>query len=144
MNNNIFNGQQIQNAGFYPYNYHAAIASQIRPEASTFMMAPGASSAIIKGRPVSSLEEARVAQIDLDGSVFFFPDLGNKKIYTKRINADGTASLNCYSLDTVPVEEESQYVTRGELNELKVTLEDIIEKLKAASGNTATKAKINF
>ena len=38
---------------------------------------------ILKGRPVASLEEARAMSIDFDGSVFFFPDLANKKIYTK-------------------------------------------------------------
>lgn len=47
----------------------------------------------LKGRPVSSLEEARAAAIDFDGSVFFFPDLANKRIYTKQINLDGTASM---------------------------------------------------
>jgi hypothetical protein len=37
----------------------------------------------IKGRPVVSIDEARASQIDLDGSLYVFPDLGNKKIYTK-------------------------------------------------------------
>jgi len=37
----------------------------------------------IKGRPVVSIDEARTSQIDLDGSLYVFPDLGNKKIYTK-------------------------------------------------------------
>lgn len=56
----------------------------------------------LKGRPVSSLEEARAAAIDFDGSVFFFPDLANKRIYTKQINLDGTASMNMY--DTLTAE----------------------------------------
>ena len=34
----------------------------------------------LKGRPVSSIEEARVSAIDFDGSVFYFPDLANKRI----------------------------------------------------------------
>jgi hypothetical protein len=37
----------------------------------------------IKGRPVVSIDEARASQIDLDGSLYVFPDLNNKKIYTK-------------------------------------------------------------
>jgi hypothetical protein len=37
----------------------------------------------LKGRPVSSFEEARAMTIDFDGSTFFFPDLANKRIYTK-------------------------------------------------------------
>lgn len=39
-----------------------------------------------KGRPVSSKEEARAAQIDFDGSLWIFTDIGNGKIYTKQIN----------------------------------------------------------
>ena len=52
----------------------------------------------LKGRLVSSLEEARATSIDFDGSVFYFPDFANKRIYTKQINADGTATLNVYEL----------------------------------------------
>jgi hypothetical protein len=52
----------------------------------------------IKGRPVVSIDEARAAQIDLDGSLYVFPDLGNKKIYTKQINMDGTATFNVFEL----------------------------------------------
>jgi len=37
----------------------------------------------LKGRPVSGLEEVRAAAIDFDGTVSFFPDLANGKIYTK-------------------------------------------------------------
>lgn len=78
----------------------------------------------LKGRPVSSLEEARAAAIDFDGSVFFFPDLANKRIYTKQINLDGTASMNMYEYKEVPTEafNSSNFVTRQEFNE---TLNDI-------------------
>lgn len=56
----------------------------------------------LKGRPVSSFDEARVSTIDFDGSVFYFPDLANGKIYTKQINMDGTASVNVYTLTEMP------------------------------------------
>ena len=75
----------------------------------------------LKGRPVSSLEEVRAAQIDFDGSVFVFPDIANKRIYTKQINLDGTASLNMYALAEIP-KVEDQYITRIEFNQ---TLEEI-------------------
>ena len=52
----------------------------------------------LKGRPVSSLEEVRASSIDFDGSVFYFPDMANRRIYTKQINIDGTAALNVYEL----------------------------------------------
>lgn len=82
--------------------------------------------ATLKGRPVASFEEARATLIDFDGSVFFFPDITNKRIYTKQINLDGSVSLNMYELRDIPVEPVAQsnnYVTREEfekvLNEIK-------------------------
>lgn len=148
MNNNIFNQQQQQPNGYYPYSYPAAMSPMARPEATTYMMPQSAIPALIKGRPVSSLEEAKVAQVDLDGSISIFPDLGNKKIYTKRINADGTATLQTYSLDIAPVQEESIYATKDEISELKATLEEILSKLKVSNSGvvtqTGTQAKINF
>ena len=68
----------------------------------------------LKGRPVASLDEVRGTTIDFDGSVFFFPDLANKRIYTKQINMDGTASLNVYELKNMPIETSNNYVTREE------------------------------
>lgn len=80
----------------------------------------------IKGRPVTSIEEARAISIDFDGSVFYFPDLANKRIYTKQINMDGTSSLNVYEWKNDPVISSPQYVTREEfetvLKQLKETL----------------------
>lgn len=69
----------------------------------------------IKGHPVSSIDEVRATSIDFDGSIFYFPDLANKKIYTKQINLDGTSTLNIYELKNIPVEPSlTQYVTREE------------------------------
>lgn len=80
----------------------------------------------IKGRPVSSIEEARAISIDFDGSVFYFPDLANRRIYTKQINMDGTATLNVYELRNEPAISQPQYVTREEfenaLAQLKATI----------------------
>ena len=102
----------------------------------------------LKGRPVASIEEARASIIDFDGSVFYFPDLANKKIYTKQINLDGTASLFMYELKEIPVEPEitsNQYITREEF-------ETVINQLRAAAvpppaateSAPATKQQFNF
>lgn len=40
---------------------------------------------MIKGRPVSSYDEAKASMIDLDGSLFVFTDIANGCIYTKQI-----------------------------------------------------------
>lgn len=95
----------------------------------------------IKGRPVSSIEEARATSIDFDGSVFYFPDLANKRIYTKQINMDGTSTLNVYEWKNEPVVNSPQYVTREEfeatLAQLKQDMselsDDIVEMIEGAS-----------
>lgn len=86
--------------------------------------------ASIKGRAVTSIEEAKAAMIDLDGSIFVFPDVANKKIYTKQINLDGTASLNTYSLDAPvvgPVKswEDVTASMQGEIDSLKEELRNV-------------------
>ena len=78
----------------------------------------------LRGRPVSSIEEVRASTIDFDGSVFYFPDLANKRIYTKQINMDGTATLLMYELKEIPTEVPPSFVTREEF-------ESAIQQLKA-------------
>ena len=84
----------------------------------------------LKGRPVSSWDEVRAAPIDFDGSIFYFPDLANKRIYTKQINIDGTASLYVYELRESPIEKETssfvpsveKFVTREEFERVLAEL----------------------
>jgi hypothetical protein len=135
----------INQNGYYPSYYPAAAAPTIRPEVPAYMMQQVAAPAVLKGRPVASFEEARASQIDLDGSTTFFPDLGNKKIYTKRINVDGTACLQVYSLDSAPTEiPQSEYATKNEVNELKATIGELLNQLKASSTQNQTQPKINL
>lgn len=87
----------------------------------------------LKGRPVSSLEEVRAAQIDFDGSLFIFPDLAHSRIYTKQISMDGNASLNMYELTPIPTEqkmETSNFVTREEFNNVMAQLKEAFVKPK--------------
>ena len=77
-------------------------------------------SPFLKGRLVSSIEEARAQTIDFDGSVFYFPDLANHRIYTKQINLDGTSTLNMYELKEIPMQmpiENSDFITRQEFEQ---------------------------
>ena len=88
----------------------------------------------LKGRLVSSLEEARATSIDFDGTVFYFPDFANRRIYTKQINLDGTATLNVYELREMPVVNESQsslpsldnYITRDEFNKVMAQFKSML------------------
>ena len=91
----------------------------------------------LKGRPVSSIDEVRAAQIDFDGSVFLFPDMANKKIYTKQINLDGTASLYCYALqENTQTQPAPQYVTKEEFDAVVAKLSSQLEE-KSKTGAPA-------
>ena len=90
----------------------------------------------LKGRPVSSIEEARALSIDFDGSVFYFPDIANKRIYTKQINIDGTASLNVYELIPTPTEPKvGDFITRDEFN---TAIEQLKQGLAASKPQSAS------
>ena len=95
---------------------------------------------LLKGRPVSSIEEAKASMIDFDGSVFFFPDLANGRIYTKQINVDGSSLLKMYEIKEVPTNvpvgfNPKDYITREEFIEA-------IKSLKGEEAPTAPKAEL--
>lgn len=95
---------------------------------------------LIKGRPVVSIDEARAAQIDLDGSLYVFPDIGNKKIYTKQINMDGTATFNVFELapqapQSAP--EQLDYVTKSELEKILTDFRQSLVQEKPVKANVA-------
>lgn len=92
----------------------------------------------LKGRPVSSLDEVRAAQIDFDGSLYVFPDIANKCIYTKQISATGAAVLNRYSLqeDMQPV--QPSYVTKEELD---IIINDLKNEIAEAAKVTPVEVK---
>lgn len=95
--------------------------------------------ATLKGRPVSSFDEARVSIIDFDGSVFYFPDLANGKIYTKQINIDGTATTNVYTLTETPAEVQNRANNSGEYVS-KAEFEQAMNQLQNAILSLAPKA----
>ena len=91
----------------------------------------------LKGRLVASLEEARATSIDFDGSIFYFPDIANKRIYTKQINMDGTATMNVYDLREMPVEKEEssvvvpsvdKFVTKEEFERALAQINEALKK----------------
>ena len=113
------------------YNYYPQPTNQPPPyQPRAYQQAPLQPMGL-KGRLVSSFEEARASSIDFDGSVFYFPDLANRRIYTKQINIDGTASLYVYELREMPVQKDDsvlvpsveKFVTRDEF-------EQVLEQLR--------------
>ena len=140
---------------FQNYNYYPQqIPNQQVPQQQPQYQIPGylrqaPPQVTLKGRLVSSLEEARATSIDFDGSVFYFPDLANKRIYTKQINMDGTASLYVYELRELPVEEEKssfvpsveKFVTREEFERV---LAELRQKPTEPAASAPQKEKVEL
>lgn len=103
---------------------------------------------IIKGRPVSSFDEAKASMIDLDGSLFVFTDIANKCIYTKQILLDGSAELKTYVLKEQPKNVENrkhntEYVSREDFEKVVRELNRQIDCLKEGVSYDATNDKSN-
>lgn len=118
----MYQQTQTQNYGYQPYQVG-------RPTYTNNAMVFSG----LKGRPVASFEEARASIIDFDGSIFYFPDLANKCIYTKQINMDGTALINAYELKEIPIQQEQapsidfkNFVTKDELNQAITQLREAL------------------
>ena len=96
------------------------------------MQQPQQAPQYIKGRPVSSFDEAKAIAIDWDGSIFVFTDVANKKIYTKQIMLDGTAELKTYVLaEPEPAPAPTQTQTNGDAYVLRSDFESQIEHMQA-------------
>lgn len=90
----------------------------------------------LKGRPVSSYDEAKASMIDLDGSLFVFTDVTNKRIYTKQILLDGSAEFKTYVLQEQKEsnkevnEDTNSYVLKRDFEKAINILGREIEQLK--------------
>lgn len=98
----------------------------------------------LKCRPVSSKDEAKACQIDLDGSLWVFTDLGNGKIYTKQVNNDGTATFKTYVFteDQNPY-TSTEYVTKEEFNKVVQSLMAAMHPVSAQEPAPANSNEIN-
>lgn len=119
-NNNMVTGGIIpqQQPVQFPYNNNIYDNSYLQ-QSQMRMHNPNQFNQFLKCRPVSSREEAMAFQIDLDGSLWVFPNVGNGKIYTKQVNNDGTATFSTYNLtkNENPF-NSNDYVTKDELNQV--------------------------
>ncbi len=96
----------------------------------------------LKGWPVNSQEEARKAMIDLDGSLFLFPDLSTGAIYTKQINpVDFSAVFRIYhpepvqTADAVGGVDLSGYVPREEFDSLAEAVQSLRNAMEAPASS---------
>ena len=133
------------------YNYYPQPTNQPPPyQPRAYQQAP-LQPIGLKGRLVSSFEEARASSIDFDGSVFYFPDLANRRIYTKQINIDGTASLYVYELREMPVQRDDsvlvpsveKFVTRDEFEQVLEQLR-LLQKPTEPAASAPAKEKVEL
>ena len=115
-------GQQTQSPYSLPQYYQQAPAPQ--PQ----FVAPQPQQPALKGRPVSSIDEAKSSHIDFDGSLYLFPDIANKRIYTKQINENGIAIMNSYSLQEEISTLPQEYVTKEEFDKVVAQLKSLLEE----------------
>lgn len=93
-------------------------------------------SPILKGHQVSSLEEVKATSIDFDGTIFYFPDIANKRIYTKAMGMDGLVTINMYELKPLPVENNSgDFVTRSEFDQALARISELLGQKKEQSSS---------
>lgn len=137
------------------YNYYPQQQPQVRPTMPQQLpsyLQTGQMQTGLKGRLVSSLEEARATSIDFDGSVFYFPDLANKRIYTKQINMDGTATLCVYELRATPIERDDsvlvpsveKFVTREEFERVLEQFKSMLQKPTEPAVSAPAKDKVEI
>lgn len=142
MYNNLFQQSPYYQAQMPQYQRMAPVAQEV-PQIPLNYQQPA--QGYIKGRPVVSIDEAKASQIDLDGSLYVFPDMGNKKIYTKQINLDGTATFNVFELAAPASNAENpSYVTRGELDAILAQFKDSLIQTKAPEPAPAPHKSFNL
>lgn len=93
----------------------------------------------LKGRIVTGMEEARAAQIDLDGSVFVFPSPSENKIYTKSIGLDGMPVFEVYQKQ-VQEQKAPTYAESGVVMALQQRVEILENMLRGVKANDESDA----
>ena len=119
------------------YNYYQQQPGSVSPINPRPNILPPQSFGGLKGHPVSSLEEVKASSIDFDGSIFYFPDIANKRIYTKTVGMDGVALLNMYELKPLPTEPiEGDFITRTEFDQALARISELLAtKVTKAAAN---------
>lgn len=100
----------------------------------------------LKGRPVTCFEEAQGIAIDFDGSLNIFPDIANKRIYTKQLLNDGSCPVKCYVEQPIPQNSSSrideQPISNKIIQELQSKVEMLEQQLKELKNEPKSNATI--
>ena len=89
---------------------------------------------MLKGRVVGSVDEAKAAQVDLDGSVTYFASPGEGKIYAKSIGLNGLPVFTVYVAQQMPVPVNNEFAA---LAERVKKLEEALQNVSATTNADA-------
>lgn len=84
----------------------------------------------LNGKVVDSVDTVKGMDINLDGSVSYFPLADGSKIVTKQLNVDGTSKIVVYEQVKENI-KEVKYITSDELDKAikKIDLSDIKDEI---------------
>lgn len=88
----------------------------------------------IRGHLVTGIEEARAAQIMLDGTPSYFPSPAEGKIYEKSIDMNGMPAFKVYALSNEPPKEEK---AAGALEALEAKVAELEKAINEMKGGNA-------
>ena len=136
------------NYGGYGYGYYGNDTQDIRRrmeemQRPRYQQQPQYQPTIISGCVVTSVEEARAAQIPLDGTKVYFPSVDEKQIYMKYVGLDGAPVFITYEIKEQPVMQHQPqqqapliYASQKDVMELKDRIEQLEDLLtKGAKKN---------
>lgn len=84
----------------------------------------------ISGRPVSSREEALSVPMDFVAGFTVMPDMAHGKVYVKVLNQN-TGAVDMLTFDRAQDEQQPQYVTVEQMEQLK---QQMLEQMEAMKG----------
>ena len=88
---------------------------------------------IVKGRVVTGIEEARAAQVELDGTPSYFPSLGEGKIYVKYIGMDGLPVFQTFIVEQP--KPQMQGISLESLAQWVQNIENAIQNMNGGAGH---------
>lgn len=86
---------------------------------------------------VTCIDEAKAAQIPLDGSITVFVNVQNGEIYTKQLDNNGLADLKLYRRVQNVAQQNVQYVPVQDFNALTEKVKMLESRLMGGANNVS-------
>lgn len=93
------------------------LQQQYRPQQSQ-MPLPQYAGGYLRGRMVTGMDEAKAAQIEMDGTSTFFPCPAEGKIYEKFLGLDGLPVFRVYQIAQPQEQQKPVYAERSYVDNL--------------------------